>query len=459
MKKRANLTFILLAIIICSSCSQAFLDAKPRSSLIVPRTLSDFSQLLNNQLMFETSDLAEISSDDYYLDHAYWEGLPEVVRNAHVWAEDLYGSAQSEDAWNRPYHQVLYANVVLDGLAKIAMVPSNEHEWNRLSGSAKFIRAYAFFNLAQLFAPPYFTGDSGDGLGIPLRLSSDINERTSRSSVHETYARILEDLIEASRLLPSEVSPGRPNRAAAHAMLARTYLSMADYAQAMLHADSCLALYSTLLDFNDVTASSYDVKTGIVYGTGVSYPKLMGYAAPDVMTPPELYNLYYPDDLRREIYYRHNLMGYPYKGQSHSYYYHFTGLATDEVYLTRAECHARLGHHREALGDLNHLLLHRYVEGEYEPIVFDDSMDVLSLVLRERRKELVFRNLRWMDLRRLNLEGAAITPARNFAGKHYEIRPNSLLWVLPIPRDEIVMNGIKQNIRSGDRFYYNLGTH
>src|SRR5690606_35155478 len=119
-----------------------------------------------------------------YLDHAYWESLPEVVRNAHVWAADLYGSTQSEDAWNRPYHQVLYANVVLDGLTKIAVVPSNEHKWNRLSGSAKFIRAYAFFNLAQLFAPPYFAGDSGDGLGIPLRLSSDINERSPRSSVH-----------------------------------------------------------------------------------------------------------------------------------------------------------------------------------------------------------------------------------------------------------------------------------
>ena len=125
----------------------------------------------------------------------------------------------------------------------------------------------------------------------------------------------------------------------------------------------------------------------------------------------------------------------------------FTGIATDEVYLMRAECNVRLGNLSTATRDLNHLLLNRFKAGTYKPVQYNNAQDLLVLILKERRKELLWRGLRFLDLRRLNLEGYGITPSRTVGGNTYVLLPNSPLYVLPIPDDEIAASGIQQNKR------------
>jgi hypothetical protein len=60
---------------------------------------------------------------------------------------------------------------------------------------------------------------------------------------------------------------------------------------------------------------------------------------------------------------------------------------------------------------------------------------------------LLFRNLRWSDLRRFNLEGANITLKRIINGTSYTLPPNDLRWVLLIPDLETSRSGIPQNPR------------
>ena len=72
-------------------------------------------------------------------------------------------------------------------------------------------------------------------LGIPLRLTTDPKEYLFRSTVQQTYDKIISDIQMAIPLLPSTLDTLHLNRAsqpAAYAMLARVYLSMSAYREA-----------------------------------------------------------------------------------------------------------------------------------------------------------------------------------------------------------------------------------
>jgi len=73
---------------------------------------------------------------------------------------------------------------------------------------------------------------------------------------------------------------------------------------------------------------------------------------------------------------------------------------------------------------------------------------VLDLVLKERRKELVFRGLRWTDIRRLNQATPSIILKRRVNGKEDSLMPGDKRFVLPIPPDVIAFNSdMPQNPR------------
>jgi len=68
------------------------------------------------------------------------------------------------------------------------------------------------------------------------------------------------------------------------------------------------------------------------------------------------------------------------------------------------------------------------------------------LILRERRKELIFRALRWSDLRRLNKETRyRVTLARTINGVVHELKYDSDRYTLQISADVINRTGMPQN--------------
>ena len=125
----------------------------------------------------------------------------------------------------------------------------------------------------------------------------------------------------------------------------------------------------------------------------------------------------------------------------------FSGIAIDEQLLIRAECNARLSNKQKALDDINTLLVKRYRNGTYVPYAISNVPSVLDLVLRERRKELLMRSLRWTDLKRLNVLGAGIDLVRTVNGQTYKLNSNSPRYALEIPVDIIALSNIPQNIR------------
>jgi hypothetical protein len=446
-----------------SSCHKDhFLDNKPNTTLVVPTSLSDFQALLDNtNVVGLTPVLGEMSADNFYLSTPFWQNIDTREHNAYIWAADIYNGQGLVDDWDIPYQQVFYSNVVLQGLPIMKVDITNAAQWNTIMGSALFTRAFAFFNLAQVFAPAYDLNSNSNPLGIPLRLSPDVNLSSTRSTVGETYQQILSDLQKAVPLLPTAVPANnlnRPSRPAALALLARVYMSMRNYPMAGAYADSSLRLYPILMRYDSIpvdTNSSFPVprmnietlyQSSFLHYTQV----LVGLFNPQAcVIDSGLYRSYGSNDLRRLVFYKTTSSGSPYlKGTYNGSFYPFSGLATDEMYLVRAECAARAGDKDGALADVNTLLSYRYRKGSFVPFTAGSSAEALDTILLERRKELAFRGLRWTDLRRLNKEGANIVLTRNIGGTVYTLHPtDSNLYTLPIPPDVLNLSGIRPNPR------------
>jgi hypothetical protein len=418
--------------------------------------------ILDNEQVFATTPvLGELSCDNYYLLYANWQAQTLAKeRNAYIWAKDIYESTSSVFDWNAPYQQILYANLVLEGLDKITVDNQNKIDWQRLRGTAFFLRGYAYYQLVQIFCAVYDDGTAVTDLGLPLKLSANVNDLPERASLKMTYEQIIKDLTEAAGLLPTTLpnaARNRPYRSAAFAQLARTYLSMRAYTKAGAYADSSLQLYNTLIDYNTISATGNFPFTNqnneTLYQSAMGYLNtigiIKGLTATNTIVDSNLYQSYHVNDLRRIVLFTKNTAGNinarpNYFGNSTNL---FSGLATDELYLIRAECTARNGNASGALADLNKLLQNRFKTGTYSLLTTTDNAVALQWILSERRKELCFRGIRWQDIRRLNKEGANITLTRILNGITYTLTPNSPLYVLPIPAEEIGLSGIQQNNR------------
>jgi hypothetical protein len=443
------ITVMLLGLSSITSCKK-FLDEKANKKINTPSTLADLEGILNNYgvLNARYPSAAEIGSDNYYLTDAGWAATSELHQNLYYWQK--YDNIGGD--WNATYTNIYYTNVILEALSHVEYKPSEEKRFLQVKGSALFIRSYYFYALAQLFAPPYNENTADADLGIPLKINTDYNETSVRSSVKQTYERIINDLTKAVPWLPDNpASKYWPSKPAAYAALARTYMVMRNYNKAGLYADSCLQLYDSLINYNSVSASASipftQFNKEVIYDCRTASPSALSQSRAKVDSL--LYNSYATNDLRRTIFFKSNSDGsHAFKGNytGLSTAGMFTGISTDEMYLLRAECYARAGDKDAAIADLNTLLSKRWKTGTFIALSVPDAATALQLVLAERRKELPFRTIRWSDLRRLNMESSfATTLTRTLNGQTYTLMPGDIRYVLQIDRDAINKSGMQQN--------------
>jgi len=469
MKNKKIFALVLSVMTFALSCTKSdFLDAKPNKSILIANTIEDFRNLMENTSIVNVTGgaLAQMSGDEYVItSYAEWQGLStSTQKNAYIWAPDLYAGENTIQDWNVPYKTVFYANAVLDGLEKSAEGQTAGAQ--SLKGRALFVRANAFYDLARNFCKAYDPVTADTDPGVPLKLTSAVENTESRSSLKQTYDRIVADLNAAETLLPPERQPAnlnRPSKIAVYALMSRIFLEMRRYGEAEQYADRCMSLYSTLIDYSTLnrTATS-PFNTGneeVIYNTlqATFAFELTGASNNSVAKiSPEVIGLYAPNDLRLQIFFTLNAANGTYtkkRGYYGLYSYPFTGLATDEVYLIKAECSARRGDIASAMSRLNQLASKRWNPGATSParpyvdLTASTPGEALQKVLTERRKELVWRGMRWHDLKRLNMEGAGIALSRTLNGITYTLPANDARWVFPIPLEEISASGIVQNPR------------
>lgn len=426
-----------------------FLDEKPNVVLATPTTLNDLQALLDHYqvLNFVDGSTTEVSSTDFYLTDADFNAQSEQNQRMYTWQKsDIYASSLNE--WFYNYRAIYRANSVIGFLDEIPRNTVNQQQWENISGMAHFYRAKNLSKTLIAYALNYRSGMATEEIGVPIRWGTDFNQPSVRASIAAGYSAIIEDAQKAIASLPEvQTHVMRPNKPAAYALLARVFMSMNDYSQAYHCADSALRIKGDLLDFNELNASAafpipqFNVEVlhdSFMPGTILSNAR--------AKIDPELYKLYDANDLRRTIFFKNNGNGtYGFKGSYEGSASLFSGIATDEVYLMRAECAARLNDLQQAVKDLNSLLNKRYRTNTFTPIIATTQAAVLERVLVERRKELLMRGLRWMDVKRLNVMGSQITLERTVNGVGYQLKPNSRGFALPLPEDMLRISGMPQN--------------
>jgi len=306
----------------------------------------------------------------------------------------------------------------------------------------------------SLWCLAYDQNSASTDLGIPLRLDPDINKPSKRASVQQTYDQIVNDLNKAIALLPvTPLHVFRASKPAACGLLARVYLFMRKYDSCFHYANMGLQLKSDLLDYNQVSQNAdfpfadftFSNNPEIIFGSYTAVRQLLGSRA---KIDTVLYQSYNDNDLRKWCYFKDNGDGsHSYKGSYSGQVSLWNGIATDELYLMRAECYARMGKTDLAMQDLNTLMVNRWKQGTFKPFKATTSDEALEILLQERRKELVMRNIRWMDIKRLNKEGAGIILKRIVDGHTYSLPPNDPRSALAVPEDIVNLFGIKQNPR------------
>lgn len=452
-----NRKYYIILLFTCLSLAgcKKYLDTKPDEALtLLSDNLNSLQLLLDNTEQMNTSYPSAnlMTTDDIQVTDASWQNLYQrsiVSANAYIWQEDVFNASDRND-WSLSYVTVLNANLVLDNLDQGNNAKRAEIEKRNIKGQALFFRAFAYYQLLQEFAKPYDAQMANTDLGIVLRATSNISVPASRSTVAECYQAIIGDLLEASNLLDADqLYKSRPTKGAAYALLAKTYLLMDNYREALNMAEQSLQLNRDLLDLNDLDNQTvYPIER---FNREVSFHASMsnitGVLYPNSSVSAELYALYEENDLRKSLYFNYkNESDIQFKGSYTQGYELFMGISNNEVYLLAAECYARLGEYEKGMDFLNELLIHRYKTGSFESLLAQNQQDALRIILKERRKELLFREVRWSDIRRLSKDSEhKITVRRNVLAKEYVLEPGDRRYVFTIPLKVIDLGGIEQN--------------
>ena len=452
---------VFLLLILNLSCRK-FVDIQPGDNKVTITNATDCQLLLDNYILNNSgpSD-GEASADDYYLTNTGFLATtvtPED-KSFYTWAANAIRSSAGNQ-WKNQYYNVYYTNLVLEAGSVLKSAGTDQATQNTIRGSALFLRSFYFWQLAQLYTKPYAAVSAGQDPGIPLRLTSDINDVSNRGTVAQTYSQITEDLQEAVTLLPpTSAMATRPNKAAAYALLARVYLTMEDYPNALANANSALQINNNLIDYNTLSTTSSTpffprFNKEVIFHAVMSDGQTIRQNVARIDS--NLVASYNVNDLRSKIFFQADVLngkpdGKHFKGnyEPSAVSNFFDGLAVDELYLIRAESYARSGNTSGAMNDLNTLLRSRWVKNMYTDMTATSADDALAKILIERRKELVMRGVRLTDLKRLNKDSRfakTLTRIVNGLGI-FNLPPNDLRYSLLIPQQVIDNSSITQNPR------------
>jgi len=372
--------------------------------------------------------------------------------------EDPY----SKIIWTTAYQAIYGANAVIEGIAASRSGKLQDTVRKELTGEAKFIRAFCYFYLTNLYG------------AVPLVLTVDFNTTRNlpRAPQVEVYRQIIKDLEDARSMLPPDHSAGKgeriiPNTWAATALLARVYLYTGDYVHAAERASAIIAngsIYSLEADVNKVFLKEskepiWQLKQNTsVYMTGNATPE-GAYFVPDRdpngdllylkhNLSNELLDAFEPGDLRRAAWVDSaenpiNVSGvyyYPMKYKTGNYNKIPGGEATEyymclrfaEQYLIRAEAaaHGAGGGSAAAIADLN--MIRRRAGLSDLPGTLTPA-ELPAAIAHERQIEFFAEwGHRWLDLKRTGEAHAVLSqnPVKQPWRGDYQL-------LYPIPTTEI----------------------
>lgn len=428
-------------LVISLSCKKLVEIAPPRTSLTAEAVFSNDESAIAavNQVYANASgsDLLQasflglssfpgLSSDELmvYLPNTY-TAMAEFNRNA---LTALTATSNANQFWNRFYStEVYYSNRIIEGLSE--QKTSGEDSNSKLSGKVKkqllgemkFIRAFSYFYLVQLY---------GD---VPLLTSSNyaVNSVATRTSKEIVYQQIISDLKYAvdnlsDAYLQSDLTTSvatspriRPIKWAAKALLARVYIFTGNTAAAETESKEVINntnLYSLTTLENVFKANSREAiwqLQPVVTGRNTQEAWAFIATGAELINGTKVYYLnnalvsaFESGDLRRNSWIGSTIANgvtcyYPFKYKSATLNSPVTEysmvLRVAEQYLICAEACVKNNKISEGQGFLN-AIRNRAGLGNTTASTKDELLDA---ILAERRIELFSEfGHRWFDLKR-----------------------------------------------------------
>lgn len=444
-----------------------YLDIKPKGEKI-PKTVTDYETLLNYESVQKVSDTyPTYLTDDVYLpDVAQGTATPglnsvdQSILNLYLFKKDVFGEAQDDGFWFASYNRIYYYNTVIDNIMNAD--GSDEQQKLSIRAEALISRALEYLYLVNGYAKYYDVRTAESDPGVPLILDEDISKKNLvRASVKDVYAQIQSDLQTALPNLPMQAKGNafRASKAAGYGVLAKMYLYMGNYTEALKAANAVLEMNNSLLDLKKyavVKPQSSIGRTNVpqdIDNPENIYIKFAPYVyglSSKVFGSDELISLFSEDDMRLQVYFTKNFRNIPTDKYVWAPYLRANlAVSSPEIYLIAAECEAREGSIERAIALINKLRDNRIKNNT--DIVATDRNDALQKVLEERRRELAMSGMvRYIDLKRLNQESQFAKTVTHVTGEGtFRLEPNSPLYVLPIPAKVMRFNknSMKQNER------------
>jgi hypothetical protein len=343
-----------------------------------------------------------------------------------------------KEFWNNSYNQIYAANALIEGVAHSSKLSTADRE--QLSGEALFVRALLHFYLANVYG------------NVPYITTTDyaINRVAVRIPVTTVYANAKADLEQAITLLPEEyVTPDRvrPNKYAAHALLARVDLYAGLWNEASNEASAVLnnaGAYTYEQDLDKIflkesTSTIWQLAPGFSNGNTLEAQTFNFNEGPPPISAltNDFMAAFTPDDQRKVHWTQAITDGtstwhHPFKyknsdnGTSSEY---SIMLRLGEMYLIRAEARAHSGDLIGAKEDLNTI---RHTAGLTNTSATTPD-EILDAILQERRLELFTEfGHRFFDLKRFNKIQTILSAVKPGWDLHDDL--------FPIPEAELNLN-------------------
>lgn len=214
---------LLFAGALMAGCSDSFLDRPPLSQISADNFYQTSSDLrLATAALYGGKPWAEWNYNCYLpigevlsgnMALNYWGDAVQL----HTFS--VSGSNEIMIAnWKAMYKIIAHCNVTIKAIQEKAPVSIPEKERNGAIAEAKFLRAFAYYNLALLWRDVPIIEDNTKLINSPL---------VYRNEVDDVYRFVVNDLLYAARNLPAKDAAGRVTTWSAQGMLGKVYLTWA----------------------------------------------------------------------------------------------------------------------------------------------------------------------------------------------------------------------------------------